>query len=203
VTWKLELDLPNLRGPQTARPILDAIAAGKEREGFRVVHFVLEKRHLHLIVEADSAEALGKGLRSLGIRIARAINKALGRKGRVIRERYYSRALKTPTDTRNTLRYVVNNTRRHRSQRGEVVNRDWIDWLSSAEWFDGWRHGFRPPPEPWPVARPTTWLLRTGWQKAGGPLDLNEIPGPTPEGVASREHFALRREDPRFTDPGD
>ena len=193
ITWKLEEDLPNVRGPATARPIIAAIAAGKQRVGFRVIHFVLERRHLHLIIEADSAEALSKGLRALGIRIARAVNKALGRRGRVIKERYFSRTLKTPTQTRHTLRYVINNERRHRSQRGQVTNRDWLDPLSSGEWFDGWRSGCRPPPGPRPVAEPTTWLLRVGWQKAGGLLDLNEVPGPTREGSESRRQHRQHR----------
>ena len=190
ITWKLEDDLPNLRGPQTARPILAALAAAREREGFRLIHYVLERRHLHLIVEADSAEALSRALRALAIRIARAINKALGRKGRVFKERYHARPLKTPTQTRHTLRYVLNNERRHREQRGQVTNRDWLDPLSSGDWFDGWRHGWKPPPAPWPVARPATWLLREGWQRAGGLLDLNEVPGPTQAGVESRRRFA-------------
>jgi len=202
VTWKLEDDLPNVRGPATARAILAAIAAGKEREGFRVVHFCIQGRHLHLLTEAESKQALSKGLRSLGIRIARAINKALGRKGRVIKERYNSRALKTPTETRHSLRYVINNTRKHRSQRHEVVNRDWADPLSSERWFDDWRQGWVPPPpdEQPPVASPRTWLLSVGWQKAGGLLDWNEIPGPTREAVESRKrhrahgpHVAGRR----------
>jgi len=193
VTWKLEEDLPNVRGLATARVIMAAIAAGKEREGFRVVHFCIQGRHLHLLTEADSKEALAKGLRGLGIRIARAINKVLARKGRVIKERYNSRALKTPTETRHSLRYVINNTRKHRSQRNEVVNRDWADPLSSERWFDGWRQGWAPPPseEQRPVASPRTWLLSVGWQKAGGLLDLNEIPGPTREAALSRERLRL------------
>ncbi len=176
VSWKLADDLPNVRGPATARGILAAIAAGKQREGFRVVHFALERRHLHLIIEADSAEALSRGLRALGIRIARAINRALGRRGRVIKERYFSRSLKTPTETRHSLRYVLNNERRHREQRGQVTNRDWLDPLSSGEWWGGWRSSGRPPPGPSPVAAPQTWLLRVGWQRAGALLDLNEVP---------------------------
>jgi REP element-mobilizing transposase RayT len=47
------------------------------------VHFSVQKDHLHLIVEVANREALSRALRTLAIRIARAINRVLGRKGKV------------------------------------------------------------------------------------------------------------------------
>ncbi len=189
ITLKIEDDLPGLRSKALAAVVLEAIAKGKEREGFRVVHFCIQGRHLHLLAEADSKQALGLGMRGLGVRLARAINKKLGRRGRVFKERYCGRAKRTPTETRAAIHYVLGNARRHCAERGERLAWNWLDPLSSAAWFDGWRFGRPPPDTPRPVAAPRSWLLSVGWRKGGGPIDPNAIPGPTPAGVASRRRF--------------
>jgi REP element-mobilizing transposase RayT len=48
-----------------------------------VVHFSVQRDHLHLIVEASDRRALSRGMQGLSIRVARAANGELGRKGRV------------------------------------------------------------------------------------------------------------------------
>ena len=43
---------------------------------------------------------------------------------------------------------------------------------------DEWRHGLDPPdnPDGPPVARPSTWLLATGWRaRGGGAIDTAEV----------------------------
>src|SRR5262245_11743423 len=52
-------------------------AAAKRRETFRVVHFSVQKDHVHLIVEASSKNALGRGMQGLTSRLARAVNRKL------------------------------------------------------------------------------------------------------------------------------
>ncbi len=52
------------------------------------------------------------------IRIARGINKKLGRQGAVFAERYHVRVLGTPREVRNVLRYVYLNARHHDAQAG-------------------------------------------------------------------------------------
>ena len=63
-------------------------------EAFRVVHFHVLPNHLHMIVEADGARALVRGMRGLGVRLARNLNTLLGREGALFAERYHARALK-------------------------------------------------------------------------------------------------------------
>jgi len=46
-----------------------AIQRGKERAGFRVVHFSVQGDHVHLIVEADDNRSLSHGMQSLAVRI--------------------------------------------------------------------------------------------------------------------------------------
>src|SRR5688572_25933590 len=86
---------------------------------FRLIHFAILSNHLHLIVEAEETRALSRGLKGLAIRIAWAVNRAMGRKrGKVFSDRYHGRVLKTPRETNAALLYVMNNYRRHRAQQG-------------------------------------------------------------------------------------
>lgn len=140
------------------------------RVDFRVVEYSVQQDHIHFIVEADNARALASGIRGVAVRVARAVNRAVGRRGRVWDSRYHARALKTPRAVRHTLVYVLMNFRKHR-----VVGTG-IDPCSSAPWFAGWRS----PPEtvvigPRPCARPQTWLARVGWRRHGL-IDLTEQP---------------------------
>jgi len=88
-----------------------ALVAGRERFGFRLVHFSVQRDHLHLLAEAAHRRALSRGVQGLSIRIARAINRRLQRRGKVFADRYHARALKTPRAVRWALRYVLLNVR--------------------------------------------------------------------------------------------
>jgi len=140
--------------------------------------------HLHLVVEAAGKDALTRGLQGLAVRLARAINKVLGRKGKLFAERYHARVLHTPLEVFNVLRYVLLNARHHAAERGEKLARYWVDPFSSGPWFDGWREPIksdadwlkrlRKQPRPTAVAR--TWLLSKGWRKHGL-LAFDDVPG--------------------------
>jgi hypothetical protein len=136
---------------------------------FRVLRFSIQTDHLHLLVEADTPTGFERGVRGLAIRVAKAVNRALGRAGRVWGDRYHARLLRTPREVRNTLVYVLNNCRKHlRRVRG-------LDPCSSARWSDGWRTAIEPIPDPSPVARACTWLARVGWRRRGL-IDVDESP---------------------------
>jgi hypothetical protein len=108
-------------------------------------------------VEADEPTGFERGVRGLAIRVAKAVNRSLGRHGRVWGDRYHARMLRTPREVRNALVYVLNNFRKHiRGSRG-------LDPRSSARWFDGWRGGLGEVGGRSPVAEPRTWLARVGW----------------------------------------
>jgi hypothetical protein len=57
----------------------------------------------HLIVEADDENALGRGMKAIGSRLARAVNRVFRRSGAVLVDRYHLRALRTPREVRNAL----------------------------------------------------------------------------------------------------
>jgi REP element-mobilizing transposase RayT len=167
ITLRVREELGNLRRKRPYRAIEAALGAGKRSPGFRLVHFSVQRDHLHLIVEAKDREALSRGTQGLSIRVAKALNKARGRHGTVFADRHHDRPLKTPSEVRNALRYVYNNFRKHREVLGGLPP-DLTDECSSAPWFDGWKptlpfHVTDPPP----VAEAHTWLLHTGWRRHG------------------------------------
>ena len=155
-----------------------ALTAGKQRFGARVVHYSVQRDHLHLIVEASDRRALSRAMRGLGVRVARAVNGVLECAGRVIDDRYHARALGTPREVRNALRYVLLNARRH----GRDLS---FDRASSAAAFDGWSHGRARDVLPEveveaierSVATATTWLATVGWRRHGR-IDPTARPGP-------------------------
>jgi REP element-mobilizing transposase RayT len=156
--------LPSLRARRVFAAVRAAIAAASAAR-FRVVEFSVQRNHLHLLVEGDDRSALVRGLQGLAIRVARAVNRVIRRRGGVFGDRYHARALKTPNEVRRALVYVLQNWRKH-GFRGLG-----IDACSSAAWFRGWARPLPQPSMSSPVARARTWLLATGWRRYG-PLDV-------------------------------
>ena len=178
VTLRLCRGIPSLRSKRLHPVVRDALERVNERLGLRIVEHSTQQDHLHLIGEVDDRRALSRGMQGLAIRLAKAINRAIGRaKGRVFRDRYHVEVLKTPRQVRNALAYVLNNFRKHMAQLGfEQEPAGQVDDRSSGPWFAGWRRrvdnpGTGPPPHP----PPSTWLLRVGW-KRHGLLDPGYIP---------------------------
>lgn len=143
VTIELEPGLPSLRSPLLAAVVCEALERANAREDFAIVHVCLLSNHVHLICEAEGREALSVGLQGLNVRIAKAINKQVGRKGRVIRERYHVHVLETMAEVRHAVQYVLRNGERHgvhiawNEAKGEAR----LDPYSSAAWFPYWRQG--------------------------------------------------------------
>ncbi len=186
VTLRLRADVPSLRTVPIVREVERTFAIGCVRPGFRLVHYSLQGNHAHLVVEAQDQEALGRGMKAIGSRLARAVNRVAGRSGPVLAERYHHRLLATPKEVRNALRYVLLNARRHaiRKKAAGRVMEARLDPASSARWFDGWKRGNTPVPsartsaagrDHVPVARARTWLLTIGWRRHGL-LDPADVP---------------------------
>src|SRR6476646_10843157 len=160
------------------------------REDFRIVHVSLQRTHVHLIVEADSKAALAAGMQGFQISAAKHLNAAISkgrpgprRRGTVFPDRYHAEIIRSPTQARHTLSYVMNNWRKHDEDRAAPMASWKIDWFSTAAMFPGWaEYGdevflWRGPPtyDPLVVYQPKTWLLREGWKKAG-PISCHEVP---------------------------
>jgi REP element-mobilizing transposase RayT len=177
VTKRIRPEVGRLRKRRLQAVLRRAFAAGCERPGFRICQFSIQGNHIHLICEADSAEALARGIQGWSVRVARGLNRVLGRRGPVFADRYHAEIITTPSQTRATLCYVLHNGRRH----GERLDRRLrgADAYSSAWWFDGWRDdgwraGLPPPPEK-TVADARSWLLAKGWRRRGL-IAVDEVP---------------------------
>jgi hypothetical protein len=91
-------DIESLRDKRAVREIERSFARGCDRPGFRLVHYSLQGNHAHLIVEADDRDALGRGMKAIGSRLARAVNRVTEHAGRVLAERYHHHELATPKE---------------------------------------------------------------------------------------------------------
>src|SRR5262245_2747607 len=137
VTLSVRSHVSTLRNGKMFRALERAFVQGCDRFSFRLTHYSVQTNHMHLLVEASDATALSRGMQGLAIRMAKAVNRVLGAKGKVFADRYHARALKTPREVRRALAYVLLNARRHHAKRGDAV---WpTDPCSSARHFDGWR----------------------------------------------------------------
>ena len=179
VTVRIRRGTPSLRQRPFVRAFKDSLAQCCVREGFRVVHYSIQRDHLHFLVEAQGKGALGRGMKSLSARIGRCANRVFGRRGPVLDGRYHHRVLRGPREVRHALAYVLLNARHHFHERhGRPPPDSRPDAASSAAWFHGWK---RPQPMPPPggvmeVAAARTWLLCRGWRRYGL-IDSAETPG--------------------------
>ncbi|HEY8076953.1 MAG TPA: transposase [Labilithrix sp.] len=184
---------------QTIFRIVRAQIAKVSRGETRVVHFSVQRDHIHLIVEAPDRLTLARRIQGLASGVARLVNGALGRRGLGFWNGRYDREdLRSPREVRNRLVYVLMNFRKHGADEAGTPTRI-LDPFSSALWLDGWD----PRAAPWlvrlrmssllagmarseiPVRRPRAWLLRTGWKRHGLVLPT-ESPRATPRPRASR-----------------
>jgi putative transposase len=173
VTLRARAGVPSLRSHAVFSQLARALAQSS-RSALRVTQFSVQMDHLHLIVEADAAAPLVRGIQGLAIRCARAINRGSGRVGPVWSERYHARAVRTPREMRLALAYVLLNFRKH------LHAAPGLDPYSSGPWFEGWTHSPVRPDRACPVARSRTWLGSIGWRRAGGLIDCREAPASPP-----------------------
>ena len=148
VTLRIANDIPSLRSSRRFALIRRCFAKARQNDGMRLVEFSVLSNHLHLIVEAGSSRALSRGIQGLCVRLARALNDALKRSGRVFADHFHSELLRSPTRLVNAIRYVWGNAEQHYGNAG-------MDFFSSE----------------WPaaielVAQPQGWLLNAGWLRA-------------------------------------
>jgi REP element-mobilizing transposase RayT len=189
VTLRVVVPISTLRRPDAYHAIRRALYAVIDRDDFRIVHLGIERDHLHLIAEADSHISLSAGMRafetSAAQRLNRAISIATGSPclGKVFEDRYHARLITSPTQARNSISYVLNNWRRHGLDRGMETMFWEVDYYSSGPGFDGWQELDESPflyetPDysRLSVCRPRTWLLRTGWRRAGN-ISMRDVPG--------------------------
>jgi hypothetical protein len=96
--------------------------------------------------------ALSRGMQGLAIHIARTVNEALSRKrGKVFSDRYHEHVLRTPSEVRSAIHYVIHNYRKM-TEAGRALRSDFIDDHSAAVYLAGL--------DPNPLPAPRFWLSR-------------------------------------------
>jgi REP element-mobilizing transposase RayT len=164
VTVRVAEGLPNLRTAEVRKVVLAALAAGKLSDGFGLVQYSIQSNHLHLLIEAASSPALARGMKALNTRLARAINRWRGAKGKVFVDRYHVHVLTTPREVRHALAYVLCNFRKH----ARAVSKVALDPCSSALSFDGWKTPVvAVVTDATAVVAAKSWVLTTGWRRHG------------------------------------
>src|SRR6187549_1390111 len=108
--------LPSLRTQRVMGVFQKALAIAKDRFGCRVLQFSLLGNHVHFMVEAPDEKALGRAMKGLLVRLAKALNKVWGRKGHVFERRFHSVVVSTMRQVHRALRYVLLNARKHGSR---------------------------------------------------------------------------------------
>jgi REP element-mobilizing transposase RayT len=170
---------------------LRELAYNDVKGAFRIVHISVQRTHVHLLVEADNKLALSRGMQSFQISAAKHINREYSlkaklverRRGNVFVDRYHAEVIKTPTQARRTLAYVLNNWRKHREDRDGDAAYWNVDPYSSGVVFLGWKEReeedvlwkWRDSYDPLVVYLPKTWLLSQGWLKHGR-ISFDEVP---------------------------
>jgi len=82
------------------RALRRALMVSLARSDFRVVSLAIRARRVELVVEADDRIALARGMQGFQVAAAKHVNRDLGRRGQVFRDRYRARALRTRRDVR-------------------------------------------------------------------------------------------------------
>jgi REP element-mobilizing transposase RayT len=201
VTLRVAADVPNLRRATMAKVVIAALGAGKRgpatQLGFGLVHFSVQNNHLHLICEAKDNAALARGVKGLCVRVAKAINRVRGGKGRVFSDRYHAHVLATPREVRHALGYVLGNFRKHAlanergSLRGPAVASVRLDPFASGAFFDGFTgtDAVSVIDESAPIVSARGYLLKTGWRRHGliDPYSVPSCHGAAAKRVAKKK----------------
>ena len=113
VTVRMRKGVWNLRSQRCFGVLARAFWGATERFGFRLVHYSVQGNHIHFLVEARGKRSLARGMKGLGVRVARGLNRLMRRRGRVIGDRYHARILRTPTEVKRVRHYLRGNAERH------------------------------------------------------------------------------------------
>lgn len=184
ITMRLKEGLPTIRSKNLVKEFKRGLKKARE-QGLYVIHYSIQGNHIHLIAETKSNEALALGMRSLVGRFAKILRSRAyenfngRRRGSVFKGRYHLHVLKTPTEMKNALEYVLLNYSKH------LESIEYLDPFSSAKYFSKWKtllgkrftsvirfeveaidqeeiQNFDL------LSPPKSWLCKTGWERAVG-----------------------------------
>jgi len=149
VTLRVARGVWNLRSRRCFQAIESCFTNARGRFGLRIIEFSVLGNHLHLLVEADCDQSLSRGMQGLCVRVARALNRVMQRKGAVFDDHYHARLLHSPTELVNAIAYVLGN---HEHHYGPSRGDDPYSSLACDR--------------PAVLSSPRIWLIRQGWRRS-------------------------------------
>jgi REP element-mobilizing transposase RayT len=167
LTLRCLAGVPTLRSKYFLFQLGRMIALAKLK-GLSINHFAIESNHIHLIAEASSNKALARGMMSLIASVRAALKEVFGYSGKCLVGRFHTHLLKTPTEMKRALKYVLFNHAKHCGMK------PFIDFFSSAALFEeiGLFSDEKPPDNRWlwparvAISQPESWLQMAGWKRA-------------------------------------
>jgi REP element-mobilizing transposase RayT len=80
----------------------------------KIIHFSLEHDHIHLYVECECNRILTKAMKAFGVSLAKSINRNFKLQGRVYKSRFHLRILRSASEVKNVINYILKNGIKHR-----------------------------------------------------------------------------------------
>lgn len=110
VTVRMLPHVGNLKSRRCSKVVLGAFSESAERNGLRLTHVGLRADRIDLLVEAESGDALSRGMQGISIRLARGLNRLNGASGTVFADRFDARLLRTADEVRAALEQLGSGT---------------------------------------------------------------------------------------------
>lgn len=95
---RMQDSIPSLQGPELLPIVKECVERGSEGQGYRLVLCAIHPRQLHLLLEAVDTRGCIRAVQGLAIRLARHVNRALNRRGKLFADRYLDELLRSPQE---------------------------------------------------------------------------------------------------------
>jgi REP element-mobilizing transposase RayT len=114
VTIKIRKEiLATLRNKLVFKKIARAISKARQKD-LRVIHFSVQRDHIHFLLEAHDKKHLGRAMQSLTISLAKSLKNLSGTKlKKIFKDRYHVHILRTFAEVKNTKLYILGNALKH------------------------------------------------------------------------------------------
>jgi REP element-mobilizing transposase RayT len=119
----LHLTIKLIRADVQNKTVLKALRHAILRarlQGLRIIHYSLEHDHIHLYAESDDNKILARAMKALGGSLIKKINKYFKVKGRCYKTRYHLRILRSATEVKNVINYILKNGIKHKRTKSVI-----------------------------------------------------------------------------------
>src|SRR5438128_555818 len=107
VTTRFLDDVCNLRNEIPYEGIKHILKIASIHLGMHILQFSVQGNHIHYVVESADSGDLSRAIQGLNVRIAKWLNRLMGRRGKVFADRFHSKVIRTLKHAYRALQYVV------------------------------------------------------------------------------------------------